>query len=120
MITVAIGTFEDRFGGGISMLSEHERRALREIELTVASDDPAFAALLSLRSTHANRAMRLAYDLVAGLSIALVLVCMPLGQVGAGFVALVFAALVILVRRRRFPRLTPQSPTRPGSPTGRL
>jgi len=102
------------------MLSEHERKALREIELTVASDDPAFAAMLSPRSNRAIRRMRWAYDFVAGLSVLLMVVCFPLGQVGAGFVALLFAVLVITLRRRRFAELSPQSPTRPGSPTGRI
>lgn len=103
------------------MLSEHERRALREIELTVASADPAFAALLSPRSNRAIRRQRIVYDVVAALSVVLAMVCIPLGQVGPGLVALVFAILVVSVRRRRFPRLAPpHSPTRPGSTTGKV
>jgi hypothetical protein len=99
------------------MLSEHERRALREIEQIVAAHDPAFAAMLSPRSNRAIRRMRLVYDLVAALAVVLALVCIPLGQVGSGLVALVFGGVVVGVRRRRFSTLAPpQSPTaRPGS-----
>jgi Protein of unknown function (DUF3040) len=111
-ITLEVGKIRVKFGGGISMLNEHERRALREIELTVASDDPALAALFSPRSDRARYWQRLAYDLVAALSIVLGLVCIPLGQVGAGFVALVFAALVISIRRRRFPGYKIRRPAR--------
>jgi hypothetical protein len=102
------------------MLSDNERKALREIELRAASDDPAFAAMLSPKSNRAVRRMRLAYDVVAAVAIVLALVCIPLGQVGPGLVALAFGALVIALRRRRFAELSPPSPTRPGSPTGRV
>ena len=103
------------------MLNEHERRALREIELTVVSDDPALAALFNPRSTRSFRWQRLAYDLVAAMSIVLALVCIPLGQIGPGVGVLVFAALVIALRRLRFAQsVSPQSPTtHPGSTTGR-
>ena len=98
------------------MLSEHERRALREIEQSVAAHDPAFAAMLSPRSNRVIRRMRLAHDVVAGLAIVLALVCLPLGQIGAGLASLLFAGVVIALRRQRFPKVAPpQAPTRPGS-----
>jgi hypothetical protein len=98
------------------MLSEHERRALREIEQSVAAHDPTFAAMLSPRSNRFVQRMRLAHDLVAGLAIALALICIPLGEIGAGLASLVFAAVVIVMRRQRFPQVSPpQAPTRPGS-----
>ncbi|HEY1972331.1 MAG TPA: DUF3040 domain-containing protein [Pseudonocardia sp.] len=103
------------------MLSDDERRALRDIELTVSAEDPGFAALLSPRTSRVIRRVRFAYDAVAGFSILLALVCLPLGQLSGGFEALLFAALVIALRRRRFPTVpAPSGIARPGSPTNRL
>jgi hypothetical protein len=103
------------------MLSDEERRALQEIELMASAADPGFAALLSPgSSSRVMRRTRIVYDAVAALSVVLALVCLPLGAVGGGFTALLFAMVVITVRRRRFPSApAPSGTSRPGSASTR-
>lgn len=102
------------------MLSDEERRALREIELMAAATDPGFAALLSPGSSHIVRRTRRVYDAVSVFSVVLALVCLPLGAVGGGFTALLFAIVVATVRRRRFPSSpAPSGTSRPGSASTR-
>jgi hypothetical protein len=103
-----------------SMLSEEERQALQEIELGATAADPGFAALLSPKSSRIVRRTRMVYDAVAVLSTLLAMVCLPLGAIGGGFTALLFAMVVITVRRRRFPTApTPSGTSRPGSTSTR-
>lgn len=93
------------------MLSESERRALDEIELTLASNDPSFAQMLGDPATsRASRRARLVYDAVAVFSMLLGVGCVALGQIGAGLVAMIFAAVVVMARRARFPLLAEQPP----------
>lgn len=85
------------------MLNEAELNALREIERTLSADDPSLAAKLkSARVGRSVRRERLARDLIITLALLLALVCMISGQVGAGLVAALFAAVVLVLRCRRF------------------
>ncbi|WP_084210531.1 DUF3040 domain-containing protein [Pseudonocardia acaciae] len=95
------------------VLSEREQQALDEIERGISSDDPRLAAALR-RSRVSRQAWwtRLVHDMVIVFSAMLAILCVVLGQVGAGFVAGLFAAVVVVVRRRRFP-------ARAGSPRRR-
>lgn len=93
------------------MLSDSERRALDEIELTLASNDPGFAQMLGNPATsRVSRRARLVYNALAVFSVLLGVGCVVLGQVGAGLIALIFAVAVVQVRRARFPMLIEQPP----------
>lgn len=86
------------------MLSEREQQALREIERAISTDDPRLAS--ALRRTKLSTSAwwtRLAHDAVAALAVILAVLCVALGEVGPGFAAGLFAAVVIAIRRRRFP-----------------
>lgn len=85
------------------MLSEREQQALGEIERTISVTDPRLAALL--RSTRTGRRVhwaRLAHDLVIVVSVLSAILCIAVAQVGAGLIALLFAAVVLAVRQLRF------------------
>jgi uncharacterized membrane protein len=93
------------------VLSEREQQALREIEQAISADDPGLASALR-RSRMSTSAwwMRLAHDAVAAVAVVLAVLCVALGEVGPGFAAGLFAAVVIALRRRRFP---PRASRRP-------
>jgi hypothetical protein len=86
------------------MLSEPEQRVLHEIERTIVASDPGLASLLTTRKTSGTgRGVKIAHDAVFALSAMLGLLCLALGAIGSGMVALLFAAVVLEVRRTRFP-----------------
>ncbi|HEX4247377.1 MAG TPA: DUF3040 domain-containing protein [Pseudonocardia sp.] len=86
------------------MLSEPEQRVLHEIERTIVASDPELASLLTTRKdAGTGRGLKIAHDAVFVLSAMLGLLCLALGQIGSGMVALLFAAVVLEVRRARFP-----------------
>jgi len=92
------------------MLSEPEQRVLHEIERTIVASDPGLATLLTARRAGGpGRGARIAYDVVWVLSALLGVLCLVLGQIGPGLGAVVFAALVLELRRMRFPTV----PARP-------
>jgi hypothetical protein len=85
------------------MLSEPEQRVLHEIEQTLVASDPGLASLLTTRRAGGpGRVARAAHDVVFVLAAVLGLLCLVLGQIGSGMVALLFAVLVLEVRRARF------------------
>jgi hypothetical protein len=85
------------------MLSEPEQRVLHEIEQTLAASDPGLASLLSTRRAGGpGRVARVAHDVVFVLAAVSGLLCLVLGQIGSGMVALLFAVVVLEVRRARF------------------
>lgn len=87
-----------------AVLSEREQQALREIERAISADDPRLAsALRRSRTSTSAWWMRLAHDAVAALAVLLAVLCIALGEVGPGFASGLFAVVVIVVRRRRFP-----------------
>jgi hypothetical protein len=86
------------------MLSEPEQRVLHEIERTIVASDPGLASLLTTRkASGTGRGARIAHDAVFALSAMLGLLCLALGAIGSGMVALLFSAVVLEVRRARFP-----------------
>lgn len=89
------------------VLSEREQQALREIERAISTDDPRLASALR-RSRLSTSAWwtRLVHDAVAVFAALLAVLCVVLGEVGPGFAAGLFAAIVFTVRRRRFPPRT--------------
>jgi Protein of unknown function (DUF3040) len=92
------------------MLSEPEQRVLHEIERTIVASDPGLASLLTTRrASGTGRGARIAHDAVFVLAGMLGLLCLALGAIGSGMVALLFAAVVLEVRRARFP-VTPVQP----------
>ena len=88
------------------MLSERERQALVEIEQSIAASDPRLAAMLSTsRGRQRERVAwsRLAHDLVMTLAIVSAVLCVALGEGSAGMVAAIFAVVVLMARRVKFP-----------------
>jgi hypothetical protein len=86
------------------MLSEAEWCVLRQIEVTTAADDPRFAAALAKgRCGKLGYGERQAHHLIAAFAVLLGLLCLLMGQAGAGCVALLFAVIVIVRRYLRFP-----------------
>jgi hypothetical protein len=95
------------------MLSEREQQALGEIERTISTTDPRLAALL--RSSRAGQRLdwaRLAHDLVIVVSVLSAVLCIVVAEVGAALIALLFAAVVLAVRWRRFVKTN--EPNKPG------
>ncbi|MCU1653421.1 MAG: hypothetical protein QOI50_5054 [Pseudonocardiales bacterium] len=85
------------------MLSEPEQRVLHEIEQTLVASDPGLASLLAnRRAGEPGRVARVVHDVVFVVAAVLGLLCLVLGQIGSGMVALLFAVLVLEVRRARF------------------
>lgn len=85
------------------MLSRREGEALREIERTLAADDPGLEVLLRTQRTDCwrRRARRLQNVLIV-VSVVLALLCLALGQICAGLASGGFAAGVFFVRDWRF------------------
>lgn len=98
------------------MLSERERQALDEIERTISRSDPRLAQMLGrARTDRVARRYRWAHDVVAVVAMLSGVLCLCLGQIGAGLTAVAFAAIVVLVRRARFapPERPASGPRRP-------
>lgn len=89
------------------MLSERERRTLREIEEQLADQDERFAEVMSRPLwSRASRWVRHGYDATIALAVLLSLTCLALasnGTAGAGVVAAALAGCAFYLRRRRFP-----------------
>ncbi|WP_028927770.1 DUF3040 domain-containing protein [Pseudonocardia acaciae] len=88
------------------MLSERERRTLREIEERLAEEDQRFAEVMNRPLTgRASRWLRYGYDatiVLAGLLAVTCLAVTPGRTAGAGVVAALLAVGVFILRRRRF------------------
>jgi len=88
------------------MLSEGERRVLREIEDQIVEEDPRLAMVMSSElSDRAYRWARRGHDTVIVLASLSAAVCSAMAQdaAGAGVVAGLFAVLTFYLRRQRFP-----------------
>jgi DUF3040 family protein len=88
-----------------AMLSERERRTLREIEQQLAEEDERFAEVMS-RPLTGRRWIRHGYDATIVLAGLLTVICLALasnGAAGAGVVAAALAVGAFYLRRRRFP-----------------
>jgi hypothetical protein len=86
------------------MLSEPEQRVLHEIERTIVASDPGLASLLTAsHGARRRRGARVAHDVVCVVAALSGVLCLGLGQIASGLAALVFAAVVLEVRRARFP-----------------
>ena len=82
------------------MLSEREAQALRRIEQQLSADDPELAVLMTRTlPLRPSRTRRLVHNLVIGVALVLALLCMALGDVGAGLLAASFAGVVLALRR---------------------
>jgi len=85
------------------MLSEPEQRVLHEIERRIVASDPGLASLLtSPHGQRKRRGARVAHDVVCVVAAILGVLCLVLGQIASGLAALVFAAVVLEVRKARF------------------
>jgi Protein of unknown function (DUF3040) len=85
------------------MLSRREGEALREIERMLSADGPGLEVLLRTQRTDRWwRRVRRVHDLVIAISVLLAVLCLALGQIGAGLVSVVFAAAVVQLRYWRF------------------
>ena len=88
------------------MLSEHDRRILREIEQHLAAEDPGLvttAARQSRRQERRERLARAGYDATGVGAAVLAIACFVLpGATGAGFTAATLALVALVVRRARF------------------
>jgi hypothetical protein len=85
------------------MLTDRERRTLREIERGLAVDAPGLAEMM--RTRRMRRTVnwpRLAYDAVAAVAVLAAVGCALLGVLGSAAVAALFASVVITVRYLRF------------------
>lgn len=100
------------------MLTDRERRTLREIERGLSVDAPDLAELM--RTRRVRRSVnwpRLAYDVVAAVAVLSAVGCLLLGVGGSAAVAALFASVVIAVRYLRF-TAQPDGPRRPGRRPG--
>jgi len=85
------------------MLTDRERRTLREIERGLSVESPALAELM--RTRRVKRSVnwtRLAYDAVAAVAVLSSVGCLLLGVLGSAAVAALFASVVLGVRYLRF------------------
>ncbi|WP_028927708.1 DUF3040 domain-containing protein [Pseudonocardia acaciae] len=91
------------------MLSERERRTLREIEQQLAEEDQRFAVAMSRPLTsRASRWLRRGHDVTTVLAVLLALTCLtvtPRTTAAAGVLAALLAITAFYLRRRRFPGL---------------
>lgn len=93
------------------MLSERERRVLREIEQHIAAGDPRLAEFMT--RVGPSCWVRRCYDAVIVVALVLAAACMALSEAGAGYggvMATSFAALTCFIRCWRFPPHWPQLP----------
>lgn len=90
------------------MLSERDRRTLRNIEQQILDEDQQFAATMSRPLTdRVYRWTRYGYDVTIALASLLAVTCLllaPVGAGGAGVVAALFALGTCYLRVQRFPR----------------
>jgi len=85
------------------MLTDRERRTLREIERGLSLDAPDLAEMMRTRRVRRSvNGARLAYDTVAVIAVLSAIGCLFLGVFGSAAVAALFAAVVVGVRRVRF------------------
>ena len=83
------------------MLSERERRALREIEVQIAGQDPGFAASMQHGlPNRADRWTRRGYDAIIVLGAATAVLCFVLLLICAAVVALLVVATSCHLRAR--------------------
>jgi hypothetical protein len=89
------------------VLSDAERRALRDIEIELLLEDPPLAvALARHRLSWAWPRTRLAYDVVLAVSAAAAILCLVLADAGGiqgGLTSLAFAIVTFAIRVWRFP-----------------
>lgn len=85
------------------MLNPWEQRVLREIEQGLQADDPGLAARMRQHDHAPSRWARRGFDAVVVFAAALAVLCVALGEAGAGFVAALVGIAVLLWRRHRFP-----------------
>ncbi|WP_028921972.1 DUF3040 domain-containing protein [Pseudonocardia acaciae] len=87
------------------MLSERERRVLRDIERRISTEDRRFAEAMR-RPLPGRSWMRRVYDVTIVVAAALAVLCLalaPVGAFGAGLVAAGLAVGAFYLRRQHFP-----------------
>lgn len=85
------------------MLNPWEQRVLREIEQGLQADDPGLAARMQQHAHAPPRWIRRGFDALVWFAAALAVLCVAVGEAGAGFVAALVGVAVLYWRRHRFP-----------------